>query len=61
MFVQLAMASLNSESIAGRAIGSISSGKERQLSSFLLEGVKALSKRMLDKPKALLAIFRGSQ
>ena len=57
----LAMASLSSESITARAIGFISSSKERQLSSFLLEGVKALSRRILDRPKTLLAIFRGSQ
>jgi len=38
-----------------------SSSKERQLSSFLLEGVKTLSRRILEKPKTLLAFFRGSQ
>ena len=50
MFVPLAMASLNSESITARAIGFSSSSKERQLSSFLLEGVTALNSRTLDRP-----------
>ena len=57
----LAMAFLNSESIQARAIGFISSSKERQLSSFLLEGVTALNSQTLDRPEALLAILRGSQ
>lgn len=60
-FIPLAMAFLNSESIQARAIGFISSSKERQLSSFLLEGVTALNSQTLERPEALLAILRGSQ
>ena len=45
----------------GPAIGFSSSSKQRQYSFFLLEGVTTLSRRLLDRPKTLLAIFRGSQ
>jgi len=45
----------------GPAIGFSSSSKQRQYSPFLLEGVTTLSRRILDRPKTLLAIFKGSQ
>jgi hypothetical protein len=58
MSVQLARASLNSESITAKAIGFISSRKARQLSSFLLVTVIARNRQIFDWPKTLLAISR---